>query len=208
MNNKTIRLVTSSILIALASVLSFIVVFKLPYGGSITLLSMLPIMALGYMYGAKWGMLCGVVYGVVQALLGAATSSAFAGLTGVSVLFMIILDYIIAFAVLGLAGVFKNKIKNPVVSISLGCVFAGLLRFSAHFLSGFILWGSYAQYYFGAENMNNSFGYAVLENFNGTALAALYSLIYNASYMLPEIIITVIGFILISKIKPIKEQLY
>ena len=81
MNNKTIRLVTSSILIALASVLSFIVVFKLPYGGSITLLSMLPIMALGYMYGAKWGMLCGIVYGVVQALLGAATSSAFAGLS-------------------------------------------------------------------------------------------------------------------------------
>jgi thiamine transporter ThiT len=56
--------------------------------------------------------------------------------------------------------------------------------------------------------MNNSFGYTVLENFNGTALAALYSLVYNASYMLPEIIITVIGFILISKIKPIKEQLY
>ncbi len=208
MNNKTIRLVTSSILIALASVLSFIVVFKLPYGGSITLLSMLPIMALGYMYGAKWGILCGVVYGVVQALLGAATSSAFAGLTGVSVIFMVILDYILAFAVLGLAGVFKNKIKNPVISISLGTVFAGLLRFLAHFLSGFILWGSYAQYYFGAENMNNNFGYAVLENFNGTALAALYSLIYNTSYMLPEIIITVIGFILISKVKPIKEQLY
>ena len=62
MNQKTLRLVTSGVLIALGTVLSMIKVFDLPYGGSITLFSMVPLMVLGYMYGIRWGLLCGFVF--------------------------------------------------------------------------------------------------------------------------------------------------
>lgn len=203
----TLRLVTSGIFIALATVLSLIVIFKLPYGGSITLLSMLPIMVLGYMYGIKWGLLCGTVYGVVQALLGASMSSAFAGLSGFYVFLMALIDYLIAFAVLGTSGMFKGRIKNHTIAFLGGSIVAGLLRLLAHFSSGVILWGSYAEWFFGADNMNNAFGNTVLNNFSGIGLAIIYSIVYNGSYMIPEIIITVIGIIIIMKIKPLRKQI-
>lgn len=207
MEKKTLRLVTSGILIGLSAVLSFISIFKLPYGGEITLFSMLPIMCLSYMYGIRWGVLCGCIYGVVQALLGASMSSAFAGITGISVVLMVLLDYIFAFAVLGFAGIFKRKIKNQTLAFALGGALAGFLRFICHFLSGLILWGSYAEWFFGAENMNNDFGNSMLQNFSGTALSAIYSLIYNGSYMLPEIVITVFAIVVVMNVKPIKKQL-
>ena len=201
------KVVVSGVFIALATVLSLVVIFKLPYGGSITLLSMLPVMILGYMYGIKWGILCGLVYGIVQAMLGASMSSAFAGLTGFNVVLMAILDYLVAFAVLGTAGMFKGKIKNDTVAFSLGAAVAGLLRLLAHFTSCFILWGSYAEWFFGAENMNNEFGNYILSNFSGTSLAMLYSIIYNGSYMIPEIIITVIGIVVIMNVKPLRKEI-
>ena len=129
MNKKTLRLVTSGVLIALGTVLSMIKVFDLPYGGSITLFSMVPVMVLGYMYGVRWGLLCGSVFGVLQAALGATTSQAFAGLTGFNIVLMAFLDYIAAFAVLGLAGMFKRVIKRPTLSFALGAVVTGLLRY-------------------------------------------------------------------------------
>lgn len=201
------KVVVSGVFIALATVLSLVVVFKLPYGGSITLLSMLPVMMLGYMYGIKLGILCGLVYGIVQAMLGASMSSAFAGLTGFKVVLMAILDYLVAFAVLGTAGMLKGKIKNDTVAFSLGAAAAGFLRLLAHFTSGFILWGSYAEWFFGAENMNNEFGNFILSNFSGTSLAMLYSAIYNGSYMIPEIIITVIGIVVIMNVKPLRKEI-
>ncbi len=203
--NTVQKVVVSGVFIALATVLSLVVIFKLPYGGSITLLSMLPVMILGYMYGIKWGILCGLVYGIVQAMLGATMSSAFAGLTGFNVVLMAILDYLVAFAVLGTAGMFKGKIKNDTLAFSLGAVVAGLLRMLTHFTSGFILWGSYAEWFFGTENMNNEFGNYILSNFSGTSLAMMYSIIYNCSYMIPEIITTVIGIVAIMNVKPLRK---
>ena len=145
---KTLRLVTSSVCLALATVMSMIKVFELPFGGSVTLFSMVPVLVLSYMYGVKWGLLCGGVYGVLQMVLGATTTQAFAGLSGWSVPVMALLDYIVAFVVLGFAGVFKNKIKNHTLAISLGSALAVVLRLVCHFLSGWILWGSYASGYF------------------------------------------------------------
>lgn len=207
MSKKTVRLVTSGVFIALSVVLSMIKVYQLPYGGSITLVSMLPVMLLSYMYNIKWGLLCGVVSGIIQALLGAATTSAFAGVTGFNVVLMALLDYIIAFMVLGTAGMFKGKIKNHKAAFVLGGIAAGLLRYLAHFLSGVLLWGSYAEWFFGSENMNNSFGNSVLENFSGTGLAMVYSAVYNGSFMIPEIIITAIAISIIINIKPIQVRI-
>lgn len=206
MNQKTLRLVTSGVLIALGTVLSMIKVFDLPYGGSITLFSMVPLMVLGYMYGIRWGLLCGFVFGVLQAVLGATTSQAFAGVTGFNVVLMAFLDFIAAFMVLGLAGMFRKAIKKPTLAFALGGLVAGLLRYACHFLSGYILWGSYAEWFFG-DVMNNDTGTYILNNFTGDTLAILYSLIYNASYMLPEIAISVAGIIILMCVRPVRKQI-
>ncbi len=209
MNNEkrrnTLRLVTSGVLIGLASVLSVIKVFALPFGGSVTLFSMVPLLVLSYMYGVRWGLVCGTVYGVLQMLLGATMSQAFAGLDGWSVIIMALLDYIVAYVVVGLCGMFKGRIKNDTVAFSLGAVVAILLRLCCHFLSGWILWGSYASSYF--EEMNNSFGSFMLSSFDGQLLAALYSLVYNASYMLPELVMSVIGSVALMSVKVLRERI-
>ena len=204
MNKNTKKIVTCGVLIALATVLSFIKVYELPYGGSITLFSMVPIVVLGYKYGIKWGIFSGVIYSVLQAILGATQSQAFAGLSGGNVVVMAFLDYVVAFTVLGLAGMFKNKIKNHTVAAEVGSGVVVFLRFIAHCFSGWILWGSYAESFF-AETMNNAFGQSVLETFSGQSLAVVYSLVYNGSYMLPELLVTVLGVLALMAVKPVRK---
>lgn len=203
MNKNTQKLAVSAIMIALATLLSFITVYRLPYGGSITAFSMVPILITGYIFGIKWGLLSGVIYGVLQAVLGTFVSSAFAGLDVKSVLLVCLLDYLVAFGVLGLAGILKKAVKNDAVSIGLGAFIATLLRFAAHFLSGYIVYGSYAEWFFTQETV--TFGDKIMSTFSGQALAAIYSLIYNATYMVPEIIISVIGCVILVNIPPIKK---
>lgn len=213
MNNKTKRLTTTGVLIALATVLSLITPYKLLYGGSITLASMVPIVILGYMYGIKWGLFSGFVFSVIQAILGATSSQAFAGMYDskhvaasiLKIVAMALLDYIIAFSVLGLSGMFKGKIKNDTAAIALGGGIAVFLRFVTHFASGVILWGSYAERFF-TEKMNNDFGHNILAKYSGTSLAAIYSAIYNGSFMLPELIITVAVVLILISVKPIRNQ--
>lgn len=204
MNKNTKKIVTCGVLIALATVLSFIKVYELPYGGSITLFSMVPIVVLGYKYGIKCGIFSGVIYSVLQAILGATQSQAFAGLSGGNVVVMAFLDYVVAFTVLGLASMFKNKIKNHTVAAAVGSGVVVFLRFIAHFFSGWILWGSYAESFF-AETMNNAFGQSVLETFSGQSLAVVYSLVYNGSYMLPELLVTVLGVLALMAVKPVRK---
>ncbi len=203
MNKKTQKLALGGIMIALATILSFITIYRLPYGGSITLLSMLPVLFVGYIYGTKWGLLTGVVYGVIQALLGAVTSSAFAGLDILSVILVCILDYLVAFGVLGFAGIFKKKIKSPATSFGLGVFVCTFLRYATHFVSGYIVYGSYAEWFFTQDGV--TFGQSILNVYSGKALAAIYSLIYNATYMVPEIILSVVVGIILINIPQIKR---
>ncbi len=204
MNQKTQKLTLSGIMIALATILSFITVYRLPYGGSITLLSMLPILLVGCIYGAKWGILTGCIYGVLQALLGAMTSAAFAGLDVLSVVLVCLMDYLVAFGVLGLAGIFKSKIKSIQLSFGIGVFLATLLRYATHFLSGYIVYGSYAEWFFSQKEV--SFGQTILNEYSGKALAAIYSLIYNATYMVPEIVLSVVAGVILINIPPIKKS--
>lgn len=204
--SKTLRLVTSGVLIGLATVLSMIKIFQWPFGGSVTLFSMVPILVLSYMYGVRWGLLCGGVYGVLQMILGATMSQAFAGLSGWAIIVMALLDYIVAYVVVGLCGMFKGKLKSHTVAFSLGAILAILLRLLCHFLSGWIFWGSYAEWFF-SEAFVNSFSSLVLSSFSGQALAALYSLVYNSLYMIPELVISVVGIVAIMAIKPLRERI-
>lgn len=214
MNSKTKRITTTGVLIALSAILALIKIFDLPYGGSITLAGMVPIIILGYKYGIKWGLFSGFVYSIIEAILGATTSQAFAGMYDpenaamsiFNIVLMAFLDYIVAFTVLGLSGMFRNKVKNDIVAITLGGTVVVLLRLLAHFLSGFILWGSYAEWFF-TDVMNNNFGQSILNNYSGTTLALVYSLIYNASYMIPNLIVTVVAILAIMAVKPIRKYI-
>lgn len=212
MNSKTKKIATIGLLIALGVILTFIKIYQLPYGGAITLAGMVPVVILGYKYGVKWGLFAGLIFSIIQMILGATMSQAFAGMydpehVGASVgkiIAMAFLDYIVAFSMVGVSGLFKGKIKNDTLAIALGGGTAVFLRFVAHFLSGVILWGSYAEWFF-TEVMVNDTGKSILANYSGIKLAAIYSLIYNGSFMFPEIIITVFAVTILMAVKPLRR---
>ena len=113
--------------VALATVLSYIKIFSMPYGGSVTLGSMVPILLIAFRRDVKVGVVTGVIYGFVQMFLDAWFYSP----VGMA------LDYPIAFGILGIAGLFK---KQPII----GVVVAMVGRFVSHFISGVVFFGMYA----------------------------------------------------------------
>ena len=165
---RTRKMVEAALLISLATVLSVLKIAELPYGGSITLASMFPILLLSYRHGVRWGLGGGLVYGVLQQLLGLNNLSYFT--TWQSVLAIIFLDYIIAFAVVGLGGLFRRAVQKQNLALAVGGLFVCALRYLCHVISGATVW-------------------AGLSIPDGAAIA--YSLIYNATYMIPETIVLV-----------------
>ncbi len=181
----TKRLVISAVFIAISIVLNELLSIKWPFGGSITVFSMVPLALLGWQYGVRWGLLCGAVMGVLDMIIGGLSNFSYvSGIAGY--LILILADYFVAFGVLGLAGMFKNKIKNDTVAFALGAGIGCFLRFVCHFISGVTIWGEYA---------------------NGWQSVWAYSLTYNGGYMLPELIITVVGCIIVINVKPIMRAL-
>ena len=97
-----------AIMIALAAVLSFVKILELPYGGSVTAFSIVPIVIISYRHGVKWGLLSGFVFSIIQLIQGASNLSyATSFLAAVTI---ILFDYVIAFTVIGLAGFLRNKV--------------------------------------------------------------------------------------------------
>ena len=123
------HLVVCAAAIALAYVASYVKLFSLPFGGSVTLFSMLFIALVGYWYGPRFGLLTGFVYGLLQ----------FFQEPYMLNLLQVGCDYLFAFSALGVAGIFKNK-KNGLVK---GYLFAILLRGVFHSLGGYLFWMSY-----------------------------------------------------------------
>ena len=177
-SSKTRILVEGAMLIALAMILSMIKLYELPQGGSLTL-EMLPLVIMGERHGAKWGCFTGFVHGLLQMFLG--FSNVLYCQTLIAMIGCILLDYLLAFTVLGLSPLFSCRFKNRAAGLVMGGVICGLLRFACSFLSGWLLWGSYAW-----------------EGWN----PALYSLVYNGSYMIPNIIILAIVIAILAKAAP------
>ena len=171
------RLVESAIMVALAVVLSLIKLAELPYGGSVTCASMLPILVIAYRNGPLWGLGSGLVFSVVQLVTGLSVLSYVTGWQ--SVLAVILLDYIFAFVVSGLGGLFRKQGRSQETALIFGALLVSVLRFFFHVVSGATVW-------------------AGLSIPDGAALG--YSLVYNATYMIPETIVLLIATLYIGSI--------
>lgn len=151
---STKQMVFCAAAMALSFITSYIKLFSMPYGGSVTLFSMLFICLIGYWYGVKAGILTGLAYGILQFLQEPYVLS----------LFQVCCDYVLAFAALGLAGVFSRSKNGLLKGYILGILGRGLF----HALGGYLYWMDYMP-----DNFPRS-------------LTALYPLIYNYSYILAE----------------------
>lgn len=176
MKSNTHKLTEGALMVALATILSFISLYHLPQGGEITAFAMLPIILMSYRNGLKWGLFTGFAYALVQLLLG--LQNVMYCPTLLSQIGCILLDYIIPYTLLGSACLFARPFKNKVVGIAVSTFIVCFIRFISSFLSGILLWGSYAP--------------------PGTPVW-IYSLVYNASYLVPETILTVLGAVLICR---------
>ena len=214
------RLTTSAIMLALATALAMVCAIipflNLPFGGGYTVASMLPIVIVSYMYGVKWGVFTSAVYALIQIVLdlylgkGSAIMALFTpngdGFMGYGVAVAVLcIDYLIAYSMLGLGGVFRNKIKNKTIALLLGVVLALSLRYVAHIISGYIFYGAWTEWFFSQEGFYSIGGW-ILDNFSGRWLSLVYSVFYNGLYMIPEIIITSVAAIGVSKIPNIKKS--
>ena len=153
--------------VALATVLSFFKIFEMPQGGSVTLGSMVPILWLALRRGPKVGLFAATLYGVVQLIVDP---------SGAYYVGQALLDYPVAFGLLGLAGFFR---KHPFLGVNVGI----LGRFLAHFFSGLIFFANYTP-----EGMN----------------PLIYSAAYNGGYLLVELVISVYIFYLLQESKVLK----
>jgi len=179
------RLVESAILIAIGTVLSEVTKIDMPLGGGLTLCSMLPLVLVCHRWGTRWGLFTAFVYSLLQLLLGMnnvqyATSAFMAA--GI-----VLLDYVIPYTLIGLSALFKKAVGAIHRSLIWGIVFTFALRFVCHFITGWWIWDAL---------WPNEFGWA----------SPLYSLLYNGAYMLPEIVLTAVVAVLLTR-TPLKKYI-
>ncbi len=215
---KTQRLTVSAVMLAFAAVLALVCelipFLNLPFGGGFTVASMLPIVLISYMYGIKWGFFVSFTYSVIQIMISLIKGSTVLALftpssddyMGIGIAFaIIIIDYLLAYGILGIGGIFRNKIKNKVLAIVLGVVVALSLRYLCHIISGYIFYGAWAEWFFSQEGFY-AIGEKILSVFSGKGLALIYSIFYNGLYMIPEIVITAVVASGVSNISFIKKM--
>lgn len=167
MNKKTYMITSGALVLAMSQLLSYVKFFELPQSGSVTLASMAPILFFPLICGPKYGLITSFTYGILQFVLGGTFYHPLS----------LILDYLLAFGVLGITGFFRKNFKTFLA----GSIFAMFLRYLCHFLSGFIIFGEYAP---------------------AGQSPVIYSAVYN-SFILVEALITIpVLVILYKKVLP------
>lgn len=171
MQNKfsTNMLAEIGVALALAVILNFLKLWRMPQGGSISL-EMLPILIIAFRWGAGAGLFSGAAYGLLQLMFGAYIIHPI----------QLIMDYPLPYMVLGFAGIFnirKNQLLQP-LKMFWAVLVAAALRLIVHILSGAIFFGSYAP-----EGQN----------------VWLYSTVYNATFLIPTTIVTYIVLLIVMK---------
>ncbi|MGI5857023.1 MAG: energy-coupled thiamine transporter ThiT [Candidatus Merdivicinus sp.] len=200
--NKTVlRLTESGILLAIGILIDTFLKFDATwaYGGSITLCSMLPLVIIAYKYGVGWGSLAGVAHGVITMMISGGRAGGLAAMIeengGIKLFLLIMLfDYILAFAAIGLAGLAPRFCKTAPGAVVAGSLIGLFGRYICHTISGFLFFGEWAEWFFTDQV---PWGSWFVETFHGKALSLVYSIVYNGLYMIPEMVLTaVVGGIL------------
>ncbi|MGM9538457.1 MAG: energy-coupled thiamine transporter ThiT [Candidatus Onthomonas sp.] len=170
MKTNTRMLCEGAILVAVAQILSLIKLWEMPWGGSVVL-AMVPIILFAVRWGLGPGLLAGFAFGVLQFLFDGGFAISWQSIIG---------DYLLAFTVLGLAGLVKGKRGG----VYFGTVIGGVARFLVHYVVGATIWAEYMP-----------------EEYLGLSMSSpwFYSLLYNILYMGPNIIITLVVFALLQK---------
>ena len=189
--NNTYKLAVCALMVALGAVLSLIKIWKMPFGGSVTLLSMLPVAMASIAFGLKWGLGAAFVESVIQLAFGITMDGIFAwGLTPWSLIGVIVLDYLLAYTVIGFAGVFRSR---GYLGICVGTGLAVALRFVSHLISGAVIFANFEQFVaFGTEWVGRPW---------------FYSVCYNGAYMLPEMILPVVGAAILFRLPQLQKIL-
>ena len=183
-DKKTSIIAECGIMVALATVLSFIKVYEAPYGGSVTLMSMLPIILLSVRRGTRCGLAAGVVYSVIQLLFGLSNVAWVPSAGGI--IMCVLFDYIIPFTLIGLAGVFAQKSTKRsriILSALIGALIVMLVRYFCHIISGVVVWYALDLVWYADDPTHIVHAYGPWA----------FSAIYNGTFMLPEIAITLFG---------------
>lgn len=168
----------AAVCIAMSFALSYIAPIHMPQGGSVTIASLLPLMLYSFMFGTKKGAVAGAVYGLLQIIQD----------PWIIHPAQLLLDYPIAFAGIGLAGMFahtKKLEKLPQLQFALGAVVASVFRFAAHLLSGVFAFSAYAP----------------------DVDAWIYSLGYNGTYVFPDIAIAIAAGVIVLSSPAFVKQL-
>lgn len=212
MTSKTKKMTESAMLLAMAIVLELLskmFIPEMPFGGQVTLVSMLPVVLISYRHGVKWGLVSGVAYALIEMAIGAGTvTAAFQpgyfgdGVMIVNALIMCALDYLVAYTLLGLGGIFRNRMENRGAALACGALVALGARYVAHILSGYILFSGWAEWFFTQDGFP-AWGASLVNALSAEVLGLVYSIVYNGMYMVPEIILTAIASVLIARVPKI-----
>ena len=173
--NDTKAVTYAAICIAMSFALSYIRLFKLPQGGSITLVSLLPLMFYSQMFGIRKGVVAGIIYGILQAMQDPYILHPA----------QFLLDYPLAFAAIGLCSLFTQKgivgVKG-IVLFGCGSVLSVILRYLSHVISGIFAFSMYAAEGYGAVAwgfLYNTFAFADM----GIALAVGILMLCNSAFL-------------------------
>ena len=168
MNSKShlrIRMLCEgALMVAMAQILSYVKLAQAPNGGSITP-AMFPILLFAIRWGLRPGLMAGFLFGLLQLIFDGAYAWGWQSM---------LLDYLVAFTPLGLAGLFKGKAWGIFPGTVLGC----LARFIVHYISGVTIYR--------IIDPTSIPGFGTFDN------ASFYSLVYNGVYMLPNTILALL----------------
>ncbi|MCH5155591.1 MAG: energy-coupled thiamine transporter ThiT [Clostridiales bacterium] len=186
MDTRTITY--AAVCVALSFALSYVRLFKMPMGGSITFASMLPLMLFAFMFGSRKGVAVGAIYGLLQAIQDPwiIHPAQFA------------LDYVVAFAAIGLTGIirelglFKGNMRAQFI---LGATVACGIRFISHYFAGVFAFGVYGA------------GYAADYNISALANEYFYSFVYQCLYIIPELVIVIVAALLVLASQSFRKQI-
>ena len=180
---KTQILCECAVMIAMSIAFSFIKLIRMPLGGSVTFVSMLPVMICAVRHGVKWGLASSGIFAAYQLVQSIASGNVFPYCyTTATLMICILFDYLIPFGALGFAGFAHGKTKGKVICL---CAALIILRFACHFVTGVFVWGQWAD------------GMSVY----------LYSLLYNGQYMLPELILTLAVLTALITARPVEKMI-